>query len=105
MLKYFVFMINRKKHLAPYLPTHPVIPPYGTTGPEAKSFGVVSAAPYGSSAILPISWGYIKMMGAKGLRHASEIAILNANYMSKRLGGYYKTLYKNDEGTLLKMSL
>ena len=102
MLKYSFLMINRKKHLAPYLPTHPVIPPYGTTGPEAKSFGVVSAAPYGSSAILPISWGYIKMMGAKGLRHASEIAILNANYMSKRLGGYYKTLYKNDEGTLLK---
>ncbi|XP_033737275.1 glycine dehydrogenase (decarboxylating), mitochondrial-like [Pecten maximus] len=88
--------IGVKKHLAPYLPTHPVIPPYGTTGPEAKSFGVVSAAPFGSSAILPISWAYIKMMGAKGLRHASEIAILNANYMSNRLEGYYKTLYKNE---------
>lgn len=96
-----IWSLYRKKHLAPYLPTHPVIPPYGTTGPEAKSFGVVSAAPFGSSAILPISWGYIKMMGAKGLRHASEVAILNANYMSKRLEGYYKTLYKNEEGELL----
>ncbi|KAJ8306015.1 hypothetical protein KUTeg_016560 [Tegillarca granosa] len=90
--------IGVKQHLAPYLPTHPVIPPYGTTGPEAKSFGVVSAAPFGSSAILPISWGYIKMMGADGLRHASEVAILNANYMSKRLKGHYKTLYKNENG-------
>ncbi|XP_067677789.1 glycine dehydrogenase (decarboxylating), mitochondrial-like [Haliotis asinina] len=90
--------IGVKKHLAPYLPTHPIIPPYGTTGPEAQSFGVVSAAPFGSSAILPISWAYIKMMGAEGLRHASEIAILNANYMSKRLNGHYKTLYTNEEG-------
>ncbi|KAL3868681.1 hypothetical protein ACJMK2_041459 [Sinanodonta woodiana] len=90
--------IGVKKHLAPFLPTHPVIPPYGTTGPEARSFGVVSAAPFGSSAILPISWAYIKMMGAKGLKHASQVAILNANYMSKRLEGYYKTLYTNDQG-------
>lgn len=90
--------IGVRRHLAPYLPTHPVIPPYGTTGPEAKSFGVVSAAPFGSSAILPISWAYIRMMGAEGLRQASEAAILNANYMSRRLDGYYKTLYKNDEG-------
>ncbi|XP_045159885.1 glycine dehydrogenase (decarboxylating), mitochondrial-like [Mercenaria mercenaria] len=90
--------IGVKAHLAPYLPTHPVIPPYGTDNPEAKAFGVVSAAPYGSSAILPISWAYIKMMGAKGLREASEVAILNANYMSRRLDGYYKTLYRNEQG-------
>lgn len=90
--------IGVKAHLAPYLPTHPVIPPYGTDNPEAKAFGVVSAAPYGSSAILPISWAYIKMMGAKGLREASEVAILNANYMSRRLDGYFKTLYRNEEG-------
>lgn len=88
----------RKAHLAPYLPTHPVIPPYGTDNPEAKAFGVVSAAPYGSSAILPISWAYIKMMGPHGLRRASEMAILNANYMSRRLDGYFKTLYRNEQG-------
>lgn len=64
----------------------------------AKSFGTVSAAPFGSSAILPISWAYIKLMGPEGLRHSSEIAILNANYMSKRLDGYYKTVFKNAEG-------
>lgn len=90
--------IGVKAHLAPYLPSHPVIPPYGSRNPEAKAFGVVSAAPYGSSAILPISWAYIKMMGARGLREASEIAILNANYMSRRLNGFYKTLYKNEQG-------
>ena len=84
--------------MAPYLPTHPVIPTYGTSGPEARSFGVVSAAPFGSSAILPISWAYIKMMGAKGSRHASELAILNANYMSRRLDGFYKTLFTNENG-------
>ena len=95
-----ILYIFRKQHLAPFLPTHPVIPPYGSRNPEAKAFGVVSAAPYGSSAILPISWAYIKMMGPAGLRRASEIAILNANYMSKRLEGYFKTLYTNEEGLL-----
>ncbi|KAL5016215.1 hypothetical protein ScPMuIL_005804 [Solemya velum] len=87
--------IGVKKHLTPFLPTHPVSPPYGV---ESQAFGVISAAPYGSSSILPISWSYIKMMGSHGLRHASEIAILNANYMSHRLKGYYRTLYTNDEG-------
>jgi glycine dehydrogenase len=53
----------------------------------------VSAAPFGSSAILPISWAYIKMMGAKGLRKATQVAILNANYMSKRLRDHYHTLF------------
>ena len=88
----------RKKHLAPYLPTHPIIPPHGTTGPGAHSFGVISSAPFGSSAILPITWSYIKLMGPSGLCHASEVAILNANYMSHRLNDYYKVLYKNDNG-------
>lgn len=63
-----------------------------------KQFGAVSAAPFGSSAILPISWAYIKMMGPEGLRKATQVAILNANYMSKRLEKYYKTLYKGKTG-------
>ncbi|XP_012939778.1 glycine dehydrogenase (decarboxylating), mitochondrial [Aplysia californica] len=88
--------IGVKSHLAPFLPTHPVIQPEGTD--ELLSFGSVSSAPYGSSSILPISWAYIKMMGARGLRKASQVAILNANYMSKRLAGHYKTLYTNEQG-------
>jgi glycine dehydrogenase len=60
----------------------------------------VSAAPFGSSAILPISWAYIKMMGPRGLRKATQVAILNANYMSKRLEKYYKTLYKGETGLI-----
>ena len=81
--------IGVSKHLIPYLPNHTVI----QSGPE-KGMGAVSAAPWGSASILPISWMYIKMMGGEGLRFATEIAILNANYMSKKLEGSYKTLYK-----------
>jgi glycine dehydrogenase len=81
--------IGVSKHLIPYLPNHTVI----QSGPE-KGMGAVSAAPWGSASILPISWMYIKMMGGEGLRYATEIAILNANYMSKKLEGSYKTLYK-----------
>lgn len=91
----------RKKHLRPFLPSHPVVPPIGTFGPGTASFGSVSSAPFGSSSILPISWGYIKMMGAAGLRQASHVAILNANYMSRRLNGYFKTLFSNEEGMLV----
>ena len=61
-------------------------------GKSAKPFGVVSAAPYGSAAILPISWVYIKMMGARGLKRATQVAILNANYMAKRLENHYHIL-------------
>ncbi|KAK3756127.1 hypothetical protein RRG08_033011 [Elysia crispata] len=88
--------IGVKKHLAPFLPTHPIKPPEGTD--NGLSFGSVSSGPYGSSSILPISWSYIKMMGSQGLRKASQVAILNANYMSKRLGGHFKTLYTNENG-------
>lgn len=90
--------IGVKKHLIPYLPTHPIIDPTGMNGENQKSLGVVSAAPFGSSAILPISWAYVKMMGGEGLREASQIAILNANYMSQRLNGFYDTLYTNANG-------
>merc|ERR1712066_938696 len=83
-----------------FLPSHPVIRT-GTQlmlGKKAKSFGVVSAAPYGSAAILPISWAYIKTMGNRGLLRATQIAILNANYMSNRLKDHYKTLHKGKDG-------
>ena len=81
--------IGVAKHLEPFLPNHVLI----NSGPK-KGMGAVSAAPWGSASILPISWMYIKMMGAEGLRLATEVAILNANYASKRLEKSYKTLYK-----------
>ncbi|KAK2169698.1 hypothetical protein NP493_1179g00017 [Ridgeia piscesae] len=88
--------IGVKKHLAPFLPTHPVVEPVGSD--PKQSFGTVSAAPYGSSSILPISWAYIKMMGLEGLKRATETAILNANYMASRLKGYYPIVFTNDKG-------
>lgn len=88
---------HSKAHLAPYLPTHPIVRPAGA---RHQSFGTVSAAPYGSSAILPISYAYIKLMGPNGLKRATQMAIINANYMAKRLSKYYKILYTNNEGIL-----
>jgi len=80
-------------HLAPFLPGHPVIPPGAglTEGP-------VSAAPWGSASILPISWSYCLMMGGEGLTQATRVAILNANYIATRLTGHYDVLYKGPEG-------
>lgn len=77
------------KHLAPFLPSHPVVP----TGGD-KAVGPVSAAPWGSSSILPISWVFINLMGAQGLRKATQSAILNANYMAKRLEAHFPILYR-----------
>lgn len=88
--------IGVKAHLAPFLPTHPVVDPLNGGG--GSSFGAVCAAPWGSSAILPISWAYIKMMGAQGLRRATEVAMLNANYMRKRLEDHYAVLYLGKNG-------
>jgi len=85
--------IGVKKHLIPFLPSHPLVSCGGN-----DTFGSVSAAPYGSSAILPISWAYIKMMGAKGLRKATQVAILNANYMARRLEPFYKILFRGQNG-------
>ncbi|KAJ8931698.1 hypothetical protein NQ314_015345 [Rhamnusium bicolor] len=90
--------IGVKSHLAPFLPGHPVVNPLGA---NSTSYGVVSAAPYGSSAILPISWAYIKMMGPRGLRKATQVAILNANYMSKVLEPYYETVFKSSTSDLV----
>lgn len=81
------------KELEPYLPGHPVIACGGQ-----NAIGPISAAPYGSASILPISWAYIKMMGGEGLTQATELAILNANYMRARLGEHYKILYTNENG-------
>ncbi|XP_045619185.2 glycine dehydrogenase (decarboxylating), mitochondrial [Procambarus clarkii] len=90
--------IGVKRHLEPYLPSHPIVDPMALMQKRARSFGVVSAAPYGSAAILPISWAYVKMMGPKGLRQATQVAILNANYMAKRLEKHYKVLYRGNKG-------
>jgi len=83
------------ERLADFLPGHPVVRP-GSAGKHA--IGPISAAPYGSSSILPISWMYIAMMGAEGLRRATEVAILNANYMAKRLEGHYSVVFTNANG-------
>ena len=79
--------------LAPYLPGHPVV----DTGGE-KALGPISAAPWGSPSILLISYIYILMMGAEGLTRATKVAILNANYMAKRLGEHFPVLYTNERG-------
>ncbi|WP_075289072.1 aminomethyl-transferring glycine dehydrogenase [Pararhizobium arenae] len=83
--------IGVKAHLAPYLPSHPEIPGLGGTG-------AVSAAPFGSASILPISWSYCLMMGGEGLTQATKVAILNANYIAARLKGAYDVLYKSAKG-------
>lgn len=87
--------IGVAKQLAPFLPTHPVVP---VRGASDQAMGPVSAAPYGSSAILPISFMYINMMGSEGLKEATQYAILNANYMKERLAGSYDVLYTGKGG-------
>ena len=85
--------IGVAKHLAPFLPRHPVVETGGAHG-----IGAISAAPWGSASILLISWAYIRMMGADGLTEATRIAILNANYIAKRLGPHYPVLYTGRNG-------
>ncbi|MEK6644540.1 MAG: aminomethyl-transferring glycine dehydrogenase, partial [Planctomycetota bacterium] len=82
-------------HLAPFLPGHPVIKP-DTAG--EKAIGPVSAAPYGSPSILTISYVYIALMGSDGLKQATQVAILNANYMARRLEKHYPVLYAGKSG-------
>jgi glycine dehydrogenase len=112
--------IGVAEHLVPFLPATPSIgsqassltrptgvPPVGEDGQDARqprqargmsSVGPVAAAPYGSASILTISWMYIRMMGAAGMKRASEVAILNANYMAKRLDPYFPVLFKGKRG-------
>ena len=88
-------------HLAPFLPRHPLaaIGRTDSTGTQGGgAVGAVSAAPVGSAAILPISWAYIRLMGASGLRRATEVAILNANYIAQRLAPHYPVLYRGAGG-------
>jgi glycine dehydrogenase len=88
-----------KAHLAPFLPGHNVVPVGGEgTNVVEKTEGAVTAAPYGSAAILPISWMYIKMLGEAGLKTATGAAILNANYMAKRLEKDYTIMYRGGNG-------
>ena len=70
----------------------------GAVASASKAIGAVASAPWGSASILPISWMYIQMMGSEGLRRASELAILSANYIAKRLEGHYDILYKGSSG-------
>jgi len=83
------------EHLAPFLPSHPFLPSFE----HQKSVGAVSAAPFSSASILPISYMYIRMMGPDGLANATKTAILNANYMAARLRPHYSILYTGANGT------
>jgi glycine dehydrogenase len=80
-------------HLAPFLPRHPL-----AAGADGPAIGPVAAAPYGSPSILPISWAYIALMGGSGLKRATQVAILNANYLARRLEGHYPLLYSGKDG-------
>lgn len=81
-------------HLAPYLPTHSLVP---EAGPK-EGISATTSAPWGSASILPISWAYITMMGAQGLRKATLVSMLNANYIAKKLEPHYPILYKGKNG-------
>ncbi len=86
--------IGVRAHLAPYLPNHPLVP---EAGPQT-GMGPVAAAPWGSAGILPISWAYIALMGGTGLKRATETAILNANYIAKRLSRCFPVVYTGPGG-------
>ena len=83
-----------RAHLAPFLPNHPMD---ATAGPSTGP-GPVSGAPFGSASILPISWAYIRLLGGHGLTHATQVAILSANYIAARFRGFYEVLYTGQNG-------
>ncbi|MCT2594041.1 aminomethyl-transferring glycine dehydrogenase [Streptomyces sp. N2-109] len=88
--------VGVRAHLAPYLPNHPLQP---SAGPET-GIGPVSGAPWGSAGILPISWAYVRLMGSEGLRRATQVAVLGANYVAKRLEPHYPVLYTGPGGLI-----
>ncbi|WP_167041196.1 aminomethyl-transferring glycine dehydrogenase [Salinibacterium sp. ZJ454] len=99
--------VAAKRHLAPYLPGHPMAqstqhPAFdlrtGRAGTLVHGGGPVSAAPYGSPSILPITWAYVRMMGSEGLKRATGAAVLSANYVAARLGEHFPVLYSGDNG-------
>lgn len=90
--------VAAKSHLAPFLPSHPLAQRAEHFGGYTFGGGVISAAPYGSAGILPISWAYVRMMGADGLRRATAAAVLSANYIAERLGGHFPVLYTGENG-------
>jgi glycine dehydrogenase len=83
-----------RQHLAAYLPNHPLVP---EAGPDT-GVGPISGAPWGSAGILPIPWAYVRLMGPDGLTRATEVALLAANYVARRLAGHYPVLYTGREG-------
>ncbi len=85
-------------HLAPFLPDHPMVGGVNPAAGAGGTIGAVSAAPWGSASILPISWTYIRLMGAEGLKRATQAAVLNANYIAKRLDPHYPVLYTGKTG-------
>ncbi|MFE7158830.1 aminomethyl-transferring glycine dehydrogenase [Streptomyces sp. NPDC057636] len=86
--------VGVRAHLAPYLPNHPLQP---AAGPET-GVGPISAAPWGSAGILPISWAYVRLMGGEGLKRATQVAVLSANYIAKRLEPHFPVLYTGPGG-------
>ena len=86
--------VGVRAHLAPYLPSHPMHPEPA----KREGIGPISAAPYGSAGILPISWAYVRLMGADGLTRATASAVLAANYVAARLGEHFPVLYQGQDG-------
>ena len=96
--------VGVRAHLTPFLPRHPMLPDISVAGavtgdvPAELRTGPVAAAPFGSAGILPISYAYLAMMGADGLRRATQVAILNANYVARRLDPFFPVLYAGQGG-------
>ena len=90
--------IGVRGHLMPYLPVHPAVGGVNPAAGEAGTVGTVAAAPWGSASILTISWAYIAMMRAYGLKRATQVAVLAANYVARRLNPHYPVLYRGSRG-------